>query len=141
MSNAANRIIMSAPPKSEFTIDIDYTDADTGKKYEGSFTFKYSLSMADTAAIGRIRRNIMGGVAATSLQDDNDYLLAHCQAEIGVRAVAPIPAFWTAKQGDDLPADLVREIGTKMTAEVQKVREQRATQAEQARAQMRKAQS
>jgi len=133
---------MSAPaPKSEFTIDIDYTDADTGKRYEGSFTFKYSLSMADSATIGRIRRQIMGGVAATSLHDDNDYLLAQCQAEIPVRAITPIPAFWAAKQGDDLPPDLVREIGTKMLSEVQKVREQRAAQAEQARGQMRKAQS
>ena len=133
---------MSAPaPKSEFTIDIDYTDADTGKKYEGSFTFKYSLSMADNAAIGRVRRQIMGGNPITSMQDENDYLLAQCQAEIPVRAIAPIPAFWAAKQGDDLPPDLVREIGTKMLSEVQKVREQRAAQAEQARSQMRKAQS
>ena len=89
---------MSAPaPKSEFTIDIDYTDADTGKRYEGSFTFKYSLSMADTATIGRIRRQIMGGVAATSLHDDNDYLLAQCQAEIGVRALEEMRQAWLTR--------------------------------------------
>lgn len=128
-------------PKSEFEVPVEYVDLDTGKKYDGTFTFKVGLSMADQQAIGRMRRQILGPNNIASLADEANMLDAQFQAEIQVRAIEPIPAFWSAKQGNDLPPELVRQIGEKMATEIQRIREQRAQQAEQARGQMRKAQS
>lgn len=124
----------------EVTVEIDYTDplAEPAKRYEASWSFKLSLSIAEQQQVGRLRRQILGVVQASTMADDVDLTFAQYQAEIQVRATNP-PSWWTAKRGDDLPPELIRLIGERMTEEVQKVREQRLAAAEEARKGLRSA--
>lgn len=129
MRPRANRQIMQ-----DVSVEIEYTDPMTepSKRYEASWSFKLSLSIAEQQAVGRLRRQVLGVIQASTVADDIDLMMAQYQAEIQVRSVNP-PSWWIAKQGDDLPPELIRLIGEKMTEAIQKIRQQRLAAAEEAR--------
>lgn len=126
---------------SEIEVQIDHTDPETGRRFDGTFSFKRSLSMADQQQVGRIRRQIMGGGSVTNVADETDLMYAQFQAEIQVRAIEPVPAFWAAKQGSDLPPELIKLIGDRLGEKLEQERAKRASAAKDAQGRMRQAQS
>lgn len=109
----------------EFT--VDHTD-DEGRKYEGTFSIKASLSVREEAEVGRRRRSILGPSQVENVADQQDFLYAQYQAELAVRAVTS-PSWWQKALGDDLAPSALAECGSQMTKALDKHRQERQSAA------------
>jgi len=116
------------------TVSVSFKDIGLdGREFEGVFVFKVILSANEEDAIGRNRRSILGGhVTHDGDLDSSDRFSAQARAEISVRAVPEVPAFW-ANQGADLPREVIEHLYEDMSIEINKVFSTMAKKLEDAR--------